>query len=186
MQVTKIVLGALALISMNMLFVGCDRREKKATDEKEVSSVTEASVILHPTKGNQASGKVTFTVVPTGVKVVADVSGLKPGIHGFHVHEFGDCSAPDGSSAGGHFNPTHAKHGGPNDLDRHSGDLGNIEADATGHAHYEKIDDRLKLEGPHTIVGRSVVIHADPDDFHSQPTGNSGGRVSCGVIKPGN
>lgn len=147
------------------------------------NNITKASAFLHPTKGNQVQGKVTFTAVNGGVKIVADVDNLTPGKHGFHIHEFGDCSAPDGSSAGGHFNPGGMKHGAPDSLERHAGDLGNIVADGKGHAHYEVVDKVIKLNGPHSIVGRSVVVHALPDDFVTQPTGNSGGRVACGIIE---
>ena len=142
-----------------------------------------ASCVLHPTKGNKVEGIVTFTKVEGGIKIVAEVNHLAPGDHGFHIHEFGDCSAPDGSSAGGHFNPTHTEHGGPDSKDRHVGDLGNITADNEGIAHYERIDKVIQLEGPNSVIGRSVVIHSDPDDFKSQPAGNAGGRVACGVIE---
>jgi len=142
-----------------------------------------AVAVLHPTKDNRAMGYVTFTEVPGGVRIVADVESLQPGQHGFHIHEFGDCSAPDGSSAGGHFNPTKTQHGSPDTVDRHAGDLGNIVADVKGHAHYDRVDTVIKLDGPDTIIGRSVIVHANADDFKTQPTGNAGGRVACGVIE---
>jgi Cu-Zn family superoxide dismutase len=138
---------------------------------------------LKPTQGNKTQGIVVFTATPDGVQVVADIDFLEPGTHGFHIHEHGDCSAPDGSSAGGHFNPTHSKHGGPDSPIRHVGDLGNIVADENGHAHYERTDSMIKLEGPHSIVGRSVVVHSHADDLISQPTGEAGGRVACGRIE---
>lgn len=146
-------------------------------------SVTKARAFLTPTKGNQTQGLVTFTAVNGGVKIVADIDHLTPGKHGFHIHEFGDCSAPDGSSAGGHFNPSGSKHGAPDGLERHAGDLGNLVADDKGHAHYERIDTVIELIGPNTIIGRSVIVHSMPDDFITQPTGNAGGRVACGVIE---
>lgn len=141
-----------------------------------------AIAILNPTKGNMVNGTVTFEAVEGGVRIVAKIDQLTPGKHGFHIHEFGDCSAPDGASAGGHFNPTHKKHGGPDSLERHVGDLGNLVADEKGHAVYERVDSLISLEGPDTIIGRSIVVHALPDDYTTQPTGNSGGRVACGVI----
>lgn len=152
-------------------------------DAAQEVAVQDAVTIIKPTKGNNVQGLVTFSPVEGGIKIVADIANLKPGKHGFHIHEFGDCSAEDGSSAGGHFNPTKMKHGGPNSEERHAGDLGNLEADERGYAHYERIDKVLKLTGPESIVGKSVIIHADPDDFFTQPTGNSGGRLGCGVIK---
>lgn len=145
--------------------------------------ILNASAQLHPTTGHKVHGTVTFTTVEGGVKVVADVDQLTPGKHGFHIHEYGDCSAPDGSSAGGHFNPSGHKHGAPDALERHVGDLGNIVADQNGHAHYEFVDRLISLNGPHTIIGRSVIIHSLPDDYITQPTGNAGARVACGVIE---
>lgn len=143
----------------------------------------QARAVLNPTKGNRAQGMVTFTQVDGGVSIVADIDYLEPGKHGFHIHEFGDCSAADGSSAGGHFNPKNTKHGSPEALERHAGDLGNVAANAKGHAHYERIDRVITLEGPDTIIGRSVVVHANEDDYKSQPAGNAGGRIACGVIE---
>jgi Cu-Zn family superoxide dismutase len=145
--------------------------------------VKKATAVLNPTKGSRVFGVVTFTAVDGAVSIVADIDGLEPGKHGFHIHEFGNCSAPDGSSAGGHFNPMGHAHGGPDHAQRHLGDLGNVVADETGHAHYERLDKLIKLDGPHTIVGRSVVVHANADDYTTQPAGNSGGRLACGVIE---
>lgn len=129
------------------------------------------------------SGVVTFTKVPDGIKIVADVNGLKPGKHGFHVHEHGDCSGTDGMKAGGHFNPTNSKHGGPDSAERHVGDFGNLEADESGHAHYERVDKLIAFEGANSILEKSIIIHADPDDLETQPTGNSGARIACGKIE---
>jgi superoxide dismutase, Cu-Zn family len=139
---------------------------------------------LNPTANNQARGTVDFYETPKGVRVVAKVTGLTPGLHGFHIHEKGDCSAPDGSSAGPHFNPTGAKHGGPHDAMRHAGDFGNIKADASGTAVFEHLDHLITFDGPNSIIGRGVIVHANPDDLVSQtPTpGNAGPRVACGVI----
>ena len=117
-----------------------------------------------------------------GIRVIVDMEGLSPGDHGFHVHEYGDCSAPDGTSAGGHFNPDGQPHGAPTDTERHVGDLGNISADGMGMAHLEWTDTFLSFSGPHSIVGRGVIVHAGADDLTSQPTGNAGARVACGVI----
>lgn len=149
----------------------------------ETASITKAVAKVSPTTGNQVTGLVTFEVTDKGVLIIADFEGLKPGAHGFHVHEKGDCSAHDASSAGGHFNPTNKKHGGPDDPDRHVGDFGNVVADVTGKAHYERVDTLVKLDGPESIIDKSIVIHADPDDFTSQPSGNSGARIGCGLIQ---
>lgn len=146
------------------------------------STTMNAKAVLTPTKDPTVSGVIQFIKVPSGVKIVADVSGLTPGAHGFHVHEWGDCSAPDGMSAGGHFNPLHMPHGAPNSLQRHAGDLGNLMADASGKAHYVFVDNNLSLTGPTSIVGRSIIVHEKNDDLHSQPAGNSGARIACGII----
>jgi len=148
----------------------------------QAQTVTKAVAVLSSTKGNSVSGTVTFTKVDGGVKVVADVTGLTPGLHGFHIHEFGDCSAPDATSAGGHFNPHHMEHGGPDATSHHAGDLGNLEADASGKAHYELMDKTLSLDGADSIVGRGVIVHEKADDMKTQPTGNAGARVACGAI----
>jgi len=144
--------------------------------------VMKAVAVLSPTKGNSVSGTVTFTRFQTGVKIVADVSGLTPGLHGFHVHEFGDCSAPDAASAGGHFNPTQTHHGAPDMPFRHVGDFGNLVADASGNAHYERVDTIIVLNGGNSVIGHALIVHEKVDDLQTQPTGNAGGRVACGVI----
>jgi len=143
---------------------------------------TKAIAVLHPTAGNTVAGSVTFTKSGDEVRVVADITGLTPGKHGFHIHEFGDCSSSDGNSAGGHFNPTHKAHGAPDASDRHAGDLGNVEADASGKAHLEWSDKVMKLSGADSIVGHAVIVHEKADDLKTQPTGNAGGRLACGVI----
>ncbi len=138
---------------------------------------------LEPTKDHKAKGTVTFTKVDNGVRVVVDITGLTPGEHGFHVHEAGDCSAPDAASAGGHFNPTGAPHGGPDSPQHHIGDLGNITADQSGKAHLDRVFSFLSLSGEHSIVGRGLIVHAGRDDLTSQPSGDAGARVACGVIE---
>ena len=153
-----------------------------ADAEQTKAPITKGVAVVHATDGNKVSGVVSFTTVPGGVRIVADINNLKAGNHGFHVHEHGDCSAHDASSAGGHFNPTGTKHGGPGTVERHVGDMGNLEANEQGYAHYDRIDDLIQLDGENSIIGRSVVIHADEDDLTSQPTGNSGARVACGII----
>ena len=146
-------------------------------------AIQEAYADIRPLPGNQVEGRVVFKVEDGGVRVTAHLKGLKPGEHGFHVHEKGDCSAPDGSSAGGHFNPDNQPHGAPDSPKRHVGDLGNIRADEDGFAIYDQFDALIQLEGPHSVVGRSVIVHADRDDYVSQPAGNAGARIGCGVIK---
>jgi Cu-Zn family superoxide dismutase len=142
---------------------------------------TKAIAVLHSASGSKVTGTVTFTKTGDMVQVVADITGLTPGKHGFHIHEFGDCSAADASSAGTHFNPAKKPHGAPDAAERHAGDLGNLEADSSGKAHLELKDSMLKLSGENSILGRGLIVHEKVDDW-SQPVGNAGGRVACGVI----
>jgi superoxide dismutase, Cu-Zn family len=153
------------------------------TPAEKSSAPLKAIAVLHPTAGNKVSGTVTFTEVADGVQVHAEIAGLAPGKHGFHVHEFGDCSAPDASSAGAHFNPTNKPHGGPDATERHVGDMGNVEADASGKATLEYVDHQISLINDEQLAGvRSVIVHVKADDLKSQPSGDSGARVACGVI----
>jgi superoxide dismutase, Cu-Zn family len=143
---------------------------------------TKAIAVLHSASGSNVTGTVTFTKTGDSVEIIADVSGLTPGKHGFHIHEFGDCSAADATSAGGHFNPTHKAHGGPDATEHHMGDLGNLEADSSGKAHLTWKDKDMTMSGPNSIVGHAVIVHTNADDLKSQPVGNAGGRLACGVI----
>jgi Cu-Zn family superoxide dismutase len=129
-------------------------------------------------------GVVTFSEVRGGIRIVANIEGLIPGKHGFHIHEHGACNGTNEENAGGHFNPDDHPHAGPNDSPRHAGDLGNLVADLSGRAHYDRLDFVITLDGHESIVGRSVVIHKYPDDLISQPSGNTGPAVACGVIIP--
>jgi superoxide dismutase, Cu-Zn family len=138
---------------------------------------------LSPTQGNAVRGLVMFHEMDGHLMVHAKLSGLKPnGEHGFHVHETGSCASPDGSSAGGHFNPDGKPHG-PQSADHHAGDLPALKADAQG-----QVDQKFMLMGvglaggPLSVVGRAVIVHAQADDYVTQPTGNSGARIACGVI----
>jgi Cu-Zn family superoxide dismutase len=153
--------------------------------------VTKAIAKVGPSKSattqpsnNDVTGTVTFTVDGDQLKFVADIDGLVPNSkHGFHIHEKGDLSDPDLKSAGGHFNPTKEKHGGPESEHHHAGDLGNLQADDKGHAHLQGEVMHASLSGDTSIIGRSVIIHAKPDDLKSDPSGNSGARIAGGTIK---
>lgn len=146
-----------------------------------------ATAQLQPTKGNKTFGEATFEQVGNKVHVVVYVQGLKPGReHGLHIHEAGDCSSGDGMSTKGHFNPFGKPHAGHGSAERHAGDLPPLKADKSGRA---KVDVQLDIitvtPGPGSIVGRGLIVHADPDDYKTQPTGNAGARIACGVIQPG-
>ncbi|MFP4081812.1 MAG: superoxide dismutase family protein [Candidatus Aminicenantes bacterium] len=180
----KLAILTVLLIFFTLSMTGCSREEpmEEIIPVEEEASATKAVAVLYPTQGNTANGVVTFTRVDNGIEIVADVQGLTPGKHGFHIHEYGDCSAQDSASAGGHFNPDHMPHGAPEDAVRHVGDLGNLTADAEGKAHYERVDSLISFSGRHSIIGLAVIVHAGEDDLTSQPAGNAGPRVACGVI----
>ncbi|NYE63366.1 Cu-Zn family superoxide dismutase [Duganella sp. 1224] len=148
-----------------------------------------AEVELKPTTGSTTTGAVRFKQQDGQLQIDADIAGLAPGVHGFHIHEKGDCSAPDATSAGGHFNPGSSQHGGPQNPAHHGGDFGNITADASGKAslHLTVPTSQISLDAgaANSIIGRGVIVHADPDDFVTQPTGNSGKRLACGVVVAG-
>ncbi|MDH4174763.1 MAG: superoxide dismutase family protein [Betaproteobacteria bacterium] len=145
-----------------------------------------ATAGLEATKGNKTVGEVTFEQVGGKVRVTAQIINLKPNQeHGFHIHEVGDCSSGDGMSAKGHFNPYGKPHG-PQGGEHHAGDMPNLKADAKGRAKLAAdLDVVTVTAGPASIIGRAVVVHADPDDYNTQPTGNAGARLACGVIKAG-
>src|SRR6201982_3353801 len=169
---------ALIFFSLTAITTGPQAPEEKS------SAPLKAIAVLHPTQGNQVSGTVTFTSVADGVQVHAEITGLTPGKHGFHVHEFGDCSAADASSAGAHFNPTNQPHAGPDAAARHEGDMGNVEADASGNAKLDYVDHQISFTNDaKSAIGRSVVVHAKPDDLKTQPSGDSGARIACGVVR---
>lgn len=173
-----------ATILFTLLFFGIkgQSQEMKHDMQMPTGMVMKAVCVMNPTVGNTVSGTITFAQTDKGVRVVVEVQGLTKGKHGFHIHEFGDCSAPDGTSAGGHFNPEGKTHGAPMDMSRHAGDMGNIEADDSGKAHLDYVDPMMSLNGANSIIGRSVILHKNEDDMKTQPTGNAGARIACGVI----
>jgi superoxide dismutase, Cu-Zn family len=147
------------------------------------SGATMATATLEATRGNAVTGTVTFEAQGERVMVTARVEGLKPGqAHGFHIHEKGDCSSGDGMSTGGHFNPTGKPHG-PQDADHHAGDMPSLTADAQGRADVKFTLTGVTIgSGVADIVGKGLIVHAMPDDYRTQPTGNAGARIACAVI----
>jgi superoxide dismutase, Cu-Zn family len=143
-----------------------------------------ASTTLEARSGSSVTGSARFTETQTGVHGHVELKGLAAGsTHGFHVHEKGDCSAPDGASAGGHFNPSNTTHGRPDSLVHHFGDLAALSAEASGNVRADfDIPGVTIAAGANSIVGRSLVVHRDADDYLTQPSGNSGPRIACGVI----
>ncbi len=178
-----------------MALVGCARTQETSSETapapappapSAAAPATSATATLTGQAGSGIHGTVSFQAMPPGVHVEARVEGAAPGSHGFHLHETGDCSAADFSSAGGHFNPTGVAHGGPQADPHHAGDLGNLEIGADGTGTVSVHSDLLAIgEGPNAVVGRAVVFHEQADDFATQPTGNAGGRLACGVIAAG-
>jgi Cu-Zn family superoxide dismutase len=146
-----------------------------------------ATAALQPTKGSKTFGEATFEETDGKVRVIVFAQGLKPGQeHGFHIHEAGDCSSGDGMSTKGHFNPHGKPHGHPSTGERHAGDLPALKAGKDGRAKLDVALDLITVRpGPASVIGRGLIIHADPDDYKTQPTGNAGARIACGVIKAG-
>jgi Cu-Zn family superoxide dismutase len=148
------------------------------------SRAADLSVTLEPASGSSVRGQLQLADAARGVRITGEVTGLAPGQHGFHVHEVGDCSAKDATSAGEHFNPSGKQHGGLRSAERHIGDLGNIDANASGIAMVDVTGTGLSIDSARvdSLRGRALVVHAQRDDEKSSPAGNSGSRVACGVI----
>jgi Cu-Zn family superoxide dismutase len=172
--VRKLFAAALVL-GVPFLVLGAKQQEKAGGPRRAVA-------VVHPLGGSRVLGMVEFTQTGDTVRVKGQIRGLTPGKHAFHIHQWGDCSDPAGMSAGPHFNPDMKHHGGPDSEDRHVGDLGNIEAGADGVANIDLSDRQLSLQGRHSIIGRSVIVHAGVDDLKTDPAGNAGGRIGCGVV----
>jgi Cu-Zn family superoxide dismutase len=162
---------------------GCET--VKQTWSSLTSSGAKATAVLEPTRGNSVKGTVNFVQTADRVRVSGAVSGLKPNSEvGFHIHEAGDCSSGDGMSAKGHFNPQGKPHGNPASAERHAGDLPMLRADANGNASLSADVGIITVSpGPNSIVGKGLIVHVQPDDFKSQPTGNAGARSACAVIR---
>lgn len=148
-------------------------------------TTSQATVQLAATQGNTANGGLKLSAAGTGVRISGMVQGLKPDSEfGFHFHEKGDCSAPDATSAGAHFNPTSQQHGNPQAQPHHAGDMPNVKSDAQGVAEVsiDNPDVSLQTGQPNDVLGKALVMHAKPDDYKTQPSGNSGDRIACGVV----
>jgi Cu-Zn family superoxide dismutase len=174
--------GFAALVLLALL-AGCSHSPKINSSTGMIMDVMEAKVA--PTEGNHCNGTVDFVAQKDGsVKVIVDLQALEPNsVHAIHVHEVGDCSAPDAMSAKGHYNPEGKPHGMPPAEDRHAGDLGNMTADKDGKVHYEVTVTNITLAtSRNPVLGHAVIVHATQDDG-SQPVGNAGARIGCGVIE---
>lgn len=179
-----LTLGVLSLTTL----AACSHKHHKHEETPAAANVqsgpSHAQAVLKSAKGHKVTGTVHFTQNDHMMKIETAVNGIKPGPHGFHIHEVGDCSKADFTSAGGHFNPDKTPHGSTAGEHRHAGDMGNLVADNKGKAHTSmEIHGMTMKDGPNSIIGKAVIIHADPDDLKSQPVGNAGGRIACGVIE---
>lgn len=172
---------------MKAIFAGAAAAILLAACQTTPSEPPRATAQLLPTKGNKTIGEATFEQMGNKVRVSIFVQGLKPEQeHGLHIHEVGDCSSGDGMSAKGHFNPYGKPHGHFSSANRHAGDLPPLKANKKGRAKVEADVDIITVApGPASIVGRGLIVHAAPDDYTTQPTGNAGARLACGVIRAG-
>ena len=154
--------------------------------KSNVSSVSNSiSIVLEPKSNSTVKGTATFNEKNGFVTFITKISGLKPGVHAIHIHEKADCSAADAASAGGHWNPTFKKHGKWTDVEHHKGDIGNFTADENGNGTITLKTDEWCIgcgDANKDILGKGLIVHANPDDFTTQPTGNAGGRVACSAI----
>lgn len=177
----------LAVSILSVMAISCTHRPSATTSPDhsptEQQAPTRAHAVLKFASGMKAKGMIHFTAENGEMTVETMVEGIKSGPHGFHIHEVGDCSKADFTSAGGHFHVHSNVHGSTTSKERHAGDLGNLMANSKGVANtIIKISD-ISFKGESNIIGKSVVIHKDKDDFKSQPAGNSGARIACGVIE---
>jgi Cu-Zn family superoxide dismutase len=185
-------------IGLTVMLAACSREQPEGAPRQpdtaspslaEKATPTEpaqdAVVQVAPTQGNTVTGSLALTGTPQGVHITGAIQGLKPDAEfGFHIHEKGDCTAPDGSSAGGHFNPTQSQHGNPTAPAHHAGDMPNVKSNDEGVAQVDVTAAGTSLHGdPGTdVMGKAIVVHESADDYTTQPSGNSGKRVACGVI----
>jgi Cu-Zn family superoxide dismutase len=181
----------LVLLVPFAVLVACGRAEAPPPPAAPAAAVVEAApatadVALAGASGSSVMGTLHLTASGAGVLMTGEINGLPANTeHGFHVHEIGDCSAPDAKSAGEHFNPEHAQHGDPNSTMKHLGDIPNIQSDAAGRAEVNAqiVGATLRDGGPNDLAGRAVIVHAKQDDYKTQPSGNSGDRIACGVVR---
>lgn len=180
-----------AVPTLTLLLAACppaQREDAQVVEDPAVEPAATplvATAVLQPREGKTASGTVTFTELDGQVEVVAEVRAVETsGRHGFHLHEHGDCSAPDFTSAGGHFDPHGGRHGSPAEAASHAGDFGNVDIGEDGTGRLVLRTDKLTVTpGPASVVGRAVILHEQRDDLESQPTGDAGGRIACGVVE---
>jgi Cu-Zn family superoxide dismutase len=189
----------LALLIPCAILAACEKRDASVADADTAppAPTTEptapppvnsnmAVAMLAGLKDSTVRGELRLVATAAGVNLSGEISGLTPGTeHGFHIHEHGDCSAPDGASAGAHLNPANAAHGGPDATPRHLGDLPNVKSNEEGRAEVNTTiaGATLRDGGANNLVGKSFIVHARRDDYKTQPSGDSGDRIACGLIQ---
>ena len=167
--------------------MGTDTHMNSQTESEMGTEIEKAVAVLHPTQGNNVSGILVFTQTSEGIRVQAEVSGLGNNTsHGYHIHLYGDCRASDGTSAGTHFNFEGSSTNPPADIDRITGNLGDLNANQNGEATADAIISKAVFNGPKSIVGKAVIVHAKPNDPSQPPIGAAGSRLACGVIGEAN
>jgi Cu-Zn family superoxide dismutase len=175
-------LGASALLLVAVVAMAGGGNSAKPSQTQPMPS-GKVGAGIEGRSGSSLTGTAEFMMHGDQMMVTVSVKGAPPGVHAVHIHEKGDCSAPDASSAGGHFNPGGHQHGAPDAKEHHAGDLGNMTVGADGTGSIMVHTGELSLEGPNSVIGRAIVVHEKSDDFVTQPSGNAGGRIGCGVIK---
>lgn len=178
----------LGLFALAFIAAGCAQQTEESSQEvdeqtmEQSAQFSKAVAHIHAKDDGTALGTVTFEQTDDGVNVNAQLSGLEQGKHGFHIHQYGDCTAADLTSAGGHYNPYNMQHAAPTDSIRHMGDMGNLPVGEDGNGTLDYLDNVIELNGPNSIIGRAIIIHSGADDLTSQPSGAAGERIACGVI----
>ena len=178
-----------AVAMIGLLAVGGAAQAGKEEAKKapvQTMPAAKATAGIEARSGSSLSGTADFVQHGGKLMITVSLKGAPPGPHAVHIHEKGDCSAPDASSAGPHFNPGGHQHGAPDAAQHHAGDLGNITIGEDGTGTLMIHSEDLAMAGePNGVVGRAIIVHDKPDDFVTQPTGNAGGRIGCGVITSG-
>ena len=171
------------LISISIIAMGCDRARQQL-DVISSAPAKQATAMIDSLGDSGVTGMVVFTQNGDQITLMAEIQGATPGLHAIHIHAYGDCSAPDGTSAGGHWNPTDVAHGKWGEGEFHLGDIGNITVGADGTGRITLTTDLWEIGTGSDIdvVGKGMIVHADADDFVSQPSGAAGARIGCGVI----
>jgi Cu-Zn family superoxide dismutase len=175
-----LALGAALLLAAGAALAHDGKHSGAATQTMPAGKISTA---IEGRSGSKLTGTAEFMIHGGQMMITVNVKGAPPGSHAVHIHEKGDCSAPDASSAGAHFNPGGHQHGAPDAKEHHAGDLGNMEVKADGTGSLMIHSSQLALEGANSILGKALIVHEKSDDFVTQPTGNAGGRIGCGVIK---